>query len=296
MIPKYKNMITAYKTVFLEEGIMRGLYSGYFAAMLGSLPSAAIFFGTYEFCKRKMIDEYELNETMSHLTSGFMGDFMSSFVYVPSEVLKTRLQLQGRFNNPYFQSGYNYRNLKSAISKIIQTEGIHALFFGYKATLVRDLPFSALQFAFYEKFRYYAFALEKKDILHDNLSLSNELITGACAGGLAGVITTPMDVLKTRLQTQLEVPDTQVFTPNTAKAVNNTNNNNNSNGRKPKQVILSRSIFQGLRSVYQSEGVIGLFSGVGPRFVWTSIQSSIMLVLYQMTLRVLTNSFDDGLL
>lgn len=25
------------------------------------------------------------------------------------QVLKTRLQLQGRYNNPYFKSGYNYR-------------------------------------------------------------------------------------------------------------------------------------------------------------------------------------------
>lgn len=95
MTPKYKNMTTAYRTIFLEEGIARGLYGGYFAAMLGSFPSAAIFFGTYEWCKRKMIGDLGFNDTVSHLSAGLLGDFVSSFVYVPSEVLKTRLQLQG---------------------------------------------------------------------------------------------------------------------------------------------------------------------------------------------------------
>lgn len=40
---------------------------------------------------------------------GFLGDLFASVIYVPSEVLKTRLQLQGRYNNPHFNSGYNYR-------------------------------------------------------------------------------------------------------------------------------------------------------------------------------------------
>lgn len=49
-------------------------------------------------------------EVVSHLTAGSLGDLAASFIYVPSEVLKTRLQLQGNYNNPHFVSGYNYRN------------------------------------------------------------------------------------------------------------------------------------------------------------------------------------------
>ncbi|GAV51754.1 hypothetical protein ZYGR_0AF02250 [Zygosaccharomyces rouxii] len=262
-VAKYKNMLAAYRTIFVEEGIFRGLYGGYSAAMLGSFPSAAIFFGTYEFSKRKLINEWGFNDTLTHLFAGFFGDLVSSFIYVPSEVLKTRLQLQGRYNNPHFDSGYNYKNLRDCIGTVVKTEGPAALLFGYKATLARDLPFSALQLAFYEKFRQAAFKLEAKQIGQDQLSIMSELSTGALAGGVAGVLTTPLDVIKTRVQTQQTSPASELGKP----------------------ANLSSSLFSSLRIVYKSEGLIGFFSGVGPRFIWTSIQSSIMLFLYQYTLR-----------
>lgn len=280
-VHKYKHMLQAYRTMFIEEGFRRGLYGGYCAAMLGSFPSAAIFFSTYEFTKRTMINDYHLNDTFSHLTAGFLGDFFSSFVYVPSEVLKTRLQLQGCYNNPHLNSGYNYKSLRNAIATIYRTEGVAALFFGYKATLARDLPFSALQFAFYEKFRQWAFLLEGKDIYKHDLSISNEIVTGACAGGLAGILTTPLDVVKTRVQTQLP-SQIDISTDTKIKNVS-------------KPVTLTNSIFKSLRTVYTSEGFFGFFSGVGPRFVWTSVQSSIMLLLYQMALRVLSNRESEKL-
>jgi len=78
-----------------------------------------------------------------------LGDFVASFIYVPSEVLKTRMQLQGRYNNPSFISGYNYKNTWHALQMIVKYDGVGALYQGYRATLMRDVPFSALQFAFY---------------------------------------------------------------------------------------------------------------------------------------------------
>lgn len=271
---KYRNMLTAYRTIFVQEGLRRGLYSGYGAAMLGSFPSAAIFFGTYEYSKRKLINDWEINETLSHLTSGFLGDLFSSIVYVPSEVLKTRLQLQGRFNNPYFDSGYNYKNLRDTIKTVVKEEGARTLLFGYKATLARDLPFSALQFAFYEKFRQWAFKTEHSNIGQDDLSLASEIITGASAGGMAGIITTPLDVIKTRVQTQQ--PKNMESAPAAMKPAN-----------------LSGSLFYSLKTVYRAEGLFGFFSGVGPRFIWTSVQSSIMLLLYQIALRDLNIYFPN---
>ncbi|KAI0460953.1 putative transporter of the mitochondrial inner membrane [Komagataella kurtzmanii] len=268
----YKNMTSAYATIFRQEGFRSGLYGGYGAAMLGSFPSTAVFFGTYESVKRLMIGRWNCNETATHLVAGFLGDFFSSVFYVPSEVLKTRLQLQGRYNNPYFHSGYNYKSTAHAITSIIKFEGWQTLFFGYKATLVRDLPFSALQFAFYEKFR--SWALRVSSANHHDLSVLWELATGAAAGGLAGTLTTPLDVIKTRIQTQ-----------NAASTV--------SSSSSGKPIILSSpSILSSLLMVYKHEGALGLFSGVGPRFIWTSVQSSIMLLLYQVSLRTLDDMLE----
>lgn len=185
---KYATTPKAYTTIFMEEGLFRGLYSGVTPAFMGSLPGTVIFFGTYEYSKRYLIDS-GCPDSLAYLAGGFIGDLFASFVYVPSEVLKTRLQLQGRYNNPYFKSGYNYRGTLDAGKTIVRVEGPAALFYGYKATIMRDLPFSALQFAFYEQFRKWAkrYCGPGKDI-----GLGFEIGTGAMAGGLAGVITCPL--------------------------------------------------------------------------------------------------------
>ncbi|QPG75857.1 hypothetical protein FOA43_003241 [Brettanomyces nanus] len=264
-IAKYRNTLNAYLTILKEEGFARGLYSGYSAAMMGSLPSSAVFFFAYESVKRVAIEDFGFNDTASYLGAGFVGDLVSSVFYVPSEVLKTRLQLQGRYNNPYYNSGYNYRGLFDAANTIVRTEGWKTLFFGYRATLFRDLPFSALQFTFYENFRNWAFTLSARKKNDDPLPTSLEMLTGAAAGGLSGILTTPCDVVKTRMQTQ-----------------------NVSSGNV---LLKSNSLIKNLLTIYKSQGVAGLFNGVGPRFVWTSAQSSIMLLLYQLCLRTLSS--DD---
>ena len=280
----------SFKSTLQKEGVQKGLYAGYSAAMLGSFPSTAVFFGTYEYIKTVLIDQKQYNETLVYLLAGFSGDLVSSVIYVPSEVLKTRLQLQGKLNVGL----YGYKSLRDAIYKIYKTEGIAAFFYGYKATLSRDLPFSALQFAFYEKFRQYALQVQKSNNGYtdqdahkhthsafvgedEELSLVSELLTGASAGGLAGIITTPLDVMKTRIQTDNSRPgDKNNFSPNSQ-----------TQGQ-------SHQILKGIRTVYQKEGLLGLFSGVGPRFVWTSIQSSIMLFLYQSVLKAMNYENEEN--
>ncbi|KAI9805117.1 MAG: hypothetical protein M1825_000951 [Sarcosagium campestre] len=284
--PKYTSMSSSYMTIFRQEGIRRGLYGGIFPAFLGSFPGTIIFFGTYEYSKRHLKDA-GVNPHISYLTAGFLADLAASVIYVPSEVLKTRLQLQGRHNNPFFKSGYNYRSTLDATRTIIRHEGLPALFYGYKATLFRDLPFSALQFAFYEQAQEWA-----RDYAGSrHIGLAWEIATAGGAGGLAGVLTCPMDVVKTRIQTQVNAtPSTssghksqQELRPPTA--VNVHTGPKLRAARTPAMNLDTSSVVTGLRLIYRSEGVAGWFRGVGPRFVWTSVQSCTMLVLYQVILR-----------
>lgn len=203
------------------------------------------------------------------------------------------MQLQGRYNNPFFNSGYNYKSTWDAAKTIARTEGFGALYSGYKATIVRDLPFSALQFAIYEQERRFAQSWSGKE----DIGLGLEVFTAVSAGGAAGVMTCPLDVVKTRTQTQI--------TPN-----NHTKHSQTAvlekvaRGSKPKATAQKRtihsgprtvphttptldtsSVMTGLKLIYKNEGVPGLFRGVGPRFVWTSVQSGTMLVLYQYLLK-----------
>lgn len=299
--PKYTSMGSSYATIFRQEGFFRGLYGGVTPAFWGSFPGTVIFFGVYEFTKRRIIDA-GISPHIGYLTGGFMADFAASIIYVPSEVLKTRLQLQGRFNNPHFYSGYNYRSTTDALRTIVRQEGFSALFYGYKATIFRDLPFSALQFAFYEQYHKWAIDwMGTRDI-----GLGLEILTAATAGGMAGVMTCPMDVVKTRVQTQ-QNPETSSSPKPTehaprqnasqqslrtqARSISTSPSSGSmpppSHGAPPPGTarLDTSSFFTGLRMIYQSEGLAGWFRGVGPRGVWTSIQTGTMLVTYQYLLK-----------
>ncbi|KAM0321706.1 hypothetical protein ACHAQA_009945 [Verticillium albo-atrum] len=297
--PKYNSLGTSYYTIWRQEGVRRGLYGGWKPALGGSFPGTMMFFGTYEWSKRVLIDR-GVPHHLAYFSAGFLGDLASSIVYVPSEVLKTRLQLQGRFNNPYFRSGYNYRGTTDAVRTIVRKEGPAALFYGYKATLYRDLPFSALQLMFWEQF--HAWAREYKGSREVGVPL--ELLTGGLAGGLAGIVTCPLDVVKTRLQTQVHIPPeegaaaaAEHVKTGTSKAPHASNpqkrnistSSPSTHTPRPGAVNLkTMSVLKGLRVIYQTEGLGGWFRGVGPRGVWTFIQSGCMLFLYQRLLRELS--------
>lgn len=235
---------------------------------------------------------------------GFLADFAASIVYVPSEVLKTRMQLQGRYNNPFFYSGYNYRSTTDAFRTIVRQEGVAALFYGYKATIFRDLPFSALQFAFYEQ--EHRMAIEW--VGSRDIGLGLEILTAATAGGMAGVMTCPMDVVKTRVQTQqnpessppkggsepasIKESPRQHAHPQTTSSNLRTHSRPISNSAPSTSTpppgtprLDTTSFFTGLKMIYRAEGIQGWFRGVGPRGVWTSIQSGTMLVMYQYLLK-----------
>ena len=180
---------------------------------------------------------------------------------------------------------------------------------------MRDLPFSALQFAFYEEFQKWAKSYRNSR----DIGVTLEILTGGTAGGLAGVITCPLDVVKTRLQTQVRAGPAigtaimASFKPPATKAVTNPSHHSKATstttGPPPHQLraistsspsttpppkpgtvtskLTSNSIIHGLGVIYRTEGIQGWFRGVGPRMVWTSVQSGTMLVLYQTVLKAL---------
>nr|OQN99884.1 hypothetical protein B0A51_18600 [Rachicladosporium sp. CCFEE 5018] len=327
--PKYTSMGNTYWTIFRQEGVRKGLYGGVLPAFMGSFAGTTIFFGCYEYSKRYMVDR-GVNPSLAYFTAGFFADLAASPVYVPTEVLKTRLQLQGRHNNPAFSSGYNYRGTLHALRTIYKTEGAAELFSGYKATIFRDLPFSAIQFAIYEQEQRLAKTWAGAG---NDIGLPLEILTGASAGGIAGVLTCPMDVVKTRIQTELDpavVAAARSKQKGFAKASPAARGASHLATSRPSgavpvpkqphlhakpistsgastalkhhgQVSLdTESVTLALRKIYRTEGLAGWFRGVGPRGVWTSVQSGTMLVMYQTLLKwfdenPLAGRDDDGL-
>ncbi|KAL2314186.1 ATP-Mg/Pi carrier [Schizosaccharomyces pombe] len=278
---KYNGMVKCYSTILREEGVFHGLYSGVCPMLIGSLPATALFFSSYEYTKRHLMSNYNLPETLCFLLAGFVGDLFASVVYVPSEVLKTRLQLQGRYNNPHFQSNYNYPSFRGAVKQIAKQEGMKTFFYGYRATILRDIPFSGFQLLFYEKLRQVA----QKECGQKDIGVFRELITGSLAGAGAGFLTTPLDVAKTRLQTMIRTTDKVSDDINSGRYffAKDENSKFKSAASLVKPKIGIRHVLGGL---YKSEGLLGLFRGFGPRIFWTSSQSSLMFVFYEGIIRL----------
>lgn len=82
-----------------------------------------------------------------------------------------------------------------------------ALWRGYSALAGRNLPFTAMQFPIFEKFKEYITDWRKQKVGHDRkpteISVMERGLVTASAAGTAGaisaVVTTPIDVVKTRI-------------------------------------------------------------------------------------------------
>jgi hypothetical protein len=71
--PKYTSLGSSYFTIFRQEGIRRGLYGGWIPALCGSFPATMLFFGSYEYSKRRLL-EYGVQPHLAYLTAGRSND------------------------------------------------------------------------------------------------------------------------------------------------------------------------------------------------------------------------------
>nr|GMC55192.1 S-adenosylmethionine carrier 1, chloroplastic/mitochondrial-like isoform X1 [Ipomoea batatas] len=222
------------------EIILKGLYSGLAGNLAGVLPASAIFVGVYEPTKQKLLKSLPENlSALAHLTAGAVGGAASSIIRVPTEVVKQRMQT-GQF-----------ASAPDAVRLIISKEGFRGLYAGYGSFLLRDLPFDAMQFCIYEQLRL-GYKLAAKRDLND----SENAMIGAFAGAVTGAVTTPLDVIKTRLMVQGSAKQYQ-------------------------------GVLHCVGTIAREEGTSALFKGMGPRVLWIGIGGSIFFGVLEKTKQLL---------
>ncbi|GLU20338.1 hypothetical protein SLE2022_365450 [Rubroshorea leprosula] len=220
--------------------VLKGLYSGLAGNLAGVLPASALFVGVYEPTKQKLLKTFPENfSAVAHLTAGAIGGVAASLIRVPTEVVKQRMQT-GQFTSA-----------PDAVHLIVSKEGFKGLYAGYGSFLLRDLPFDAIQFCIYEQLRIGYKAAARRD-----LNDPENAIIGAFSGALTGAITTPLDVIKTRLMVQ-----------------GSTNQ--------------YKGIFNCVQTIVREEGPSALLKGIGPRVMWIGIGGSIFFGVLESTKRFL---------
>jgi len=166
---------------FFKAGGFSRIYSGLPATIAGCVPGAAVFFGTYELTKKHLTtSQPSLNHTVAHIMSAALAVSTAALIRVPVDNVKQKMQVTNEtFLNTIFR---------------VKVLGIR----GYWSSLLRDIPFSAVQFPLYEY-------MKKKSLAYKNLPLEVEVpieeaaVFGSLSGGVAACVTTPVDVIKTRL-------------------------------------------------------------------------------------------------
>ncbi|KAK9450284.1 mitochondrial carrier domain-containing protein [Limtongia smithiae] len=193
----YKNSIDCFRKVVHNEGF-RGLYSGLGPQLVGVAPEKAIKLTVNDFARGKLTDEFGNISLMSEIIAGGSAGACQVVFTNPLEIVKIRLQIQGEVA----------RSIEGATKRsavwIVRNLGLLGLYKGATACLMRDVPFSAIYFPTY--------AHLKKDYFGEgpnkSLGIGQLLIAGAVAGMPAAYLTTPCDVIKTRLQAEARAGQT----------------------------------------------------------------------------------------
>ena len=99
-----------------------------------------------------------------------------------------------------------YKDTMSAIADIWATKGlIKGFYAGFGSFVLRDIPFSAIQFPLYEvlKMAEIKFVAQRQGVSENQVEIPTILnsINGSIAGATSGLLTTPLDLVKTRRMT-----------------------------------------------------------------------------------------------
>ena len=132
--------------------------------------------------------------------SASCGELASCIIRVPTEVVKQRAQAMSQHSS------------LSAFKEILaakQESVFRGLYRGFGITIMREIPFTMIQFPLYEAMK--RWQANRRGKLKANPF--EAAVCGCIAGGVGAAFTTPLDVLKTRIMLATEViPATMTWT------------------------------------------------------------------------------------
>ncbi|KAI8993138.1 mitochondrial carrier domain-containing protein [Pilobolus umbonatus] len=182
--PNYKNIKSA----------SRNLWRGVNSVVIGAGPAHAIHFATYEACKEAFGgNRKDGHHPFTTAAAGACATLAHDVLMNPFDVIKQRMQLRDS----------TYKSIRECARSVYTKEGFIAFYISLPTTLTMSIPFQSIQFATYEYFR---------KVLNDDggYDPKTHAIAGALAGSIASSVTTPLDVVKTLLQTRGQSTDARI--------------------------------------------------------------------------------------
>lgn len=247
----YSSALDAVVKTFQSKGIL-GFYSGVSAVIIGSTASSAVYFGTCEFGKSVLSKLPNYPSVLIPPTAGAMGNIVSSAIMVPKELITQRMQ-----------AGAKGRSWE-VLLRILERDGVLGLYAGYSATLLRNLPAGVLSYSSFEYLKAAVLLRTKKA----HLEPIQSVCCGALAGAISASLTTPLDVVKTRLMTQGH-----------GEAVNKV------------AAAMVTGVSDTVKQILKEEGWVGFTRGMGPRVLYSACFSAIGYFAFETARLTILNQY-----
>lgn len=262
--------------------MFRGLYQGIGPVVLVTLPSSGTFFTVYEAVRSGLKKASQRKDGTSPIPS-FITDsaasgtaeLVSCAIITPAEVIKQNAQM---VRNPSHKSGSATTSNATLQTLSRFRSNPLALWRGYSALALRNLPSTAIQYPIFEKLketlraRRVAQGKRNPHSLVENGAIT--AVSAAGAGGIAAVLTNPIDVVKTRIMLAAAADDDAAATAASQR-------------RKSTRTVV--------KEIIAERGVKGLFRGMVIRTVWTMFGAALYLSIYESGRVYLAQRRGEGL-
>ncbi|EME87453.1 uncharacterized protein MYCFIDRAFT_209511 [Pseudocercospora fijiensis CIRAD86] len=302
--PDYTKLYRNGTNTAFNPAMFRGVYQGIGSVIIATLPSSGAFFTTYEGVKSVLTDvnpTYDGNKPfvptpLIHAAASGTAELVSCAILTPAEVIKQNAQMVDNSNKDRPRVNATMQTIKRFRSNPL------ALWSGYSALAARNLPFTAMQFPMFERIKEAIRRDRNERGIRTNTLLESGVITAVSAGtggSIAAVITTPVDVVKTRLMlraVESAAPheggrDTtakesakaakDALVDATGQTIETVKQNPLKAIKKAVQPKGKSSSLQIAREIMAEQGIKGLFRGGALRGVWTMLGSGLYLGVYE---------------
>lgn len=193
---KYKSVFNGFRVTLAEDGV-KGLSKGWAPTFFGYSAQGLCKFGLYEFFKvlySDIIGEESayLWRTGLYLAASASAEFFADIALSPFEAAKVKIQTMPGFAN----------SLREAFPKMYGEEGINAFYKGLVPLWMRQIPYTMMKFACFEKTLelLYLYVVPKP---RADCTKGEQLIVTFAAGYIAGVfcaiVSHPADTVVSKL-------------------------------------------------------------------------------------------------
>jgi len=239
------------------QSLGRRSYRGFWVVPIGAAPAHALYFGVYETLKRRLKEQPRVRWSDDIVTAiaGVGATLGHDAVMNPIEVIKQRMQM---IRSPY-------RNSVECMRQVYKAEGVRAFYRSFPTQITMNIPFQVIHLVSYENCQ---------DVVNPERKYSpmSHVVSGGLAGGLAAGLTTPLDNVKTMLNTQHHL---HLAGYTTGTALENS--------------------FSAVRYIHSQSGALGFYRGLQARIMFQMPATAICWSVYEFGKYALSSGSESSI-